>query len=253
MTTPGRHRVDVLGVHVDPLELKDVLRTVDRFVRSREKHTVHYANVYCVNLARRDEEFRNILNRADLVYCDGYGVVLGARILGARIPGRMTGADWIHDLSAFCQESGYSIYLLGSRPDVSRKAALRLEELYPSLEIAGTHHGYLTDEKTVHGAIRDINSRMPDIVLVGMGSPTQEKFIDRYREQIETPVCWSVGALFDFVSEVVPRAPEWMLNNGLEWLFRLLYEPGRMWNRYLVGNTSFLLKIVGVRLRKIFN
>jgi N-acetylglucosaminyldiphosphoundecaprenol N-acetyl-beta-D-mannosaminyltransferase len=245
--------VDVLGVHVDPLDLKEVLQTVDRFVRTGERHSVHYANVYCVNLAQRDEEYKAILNRADLVYCDGYGVVLGARIVGAEIPGRMTGADWIHDLSAVCQERGYSIYLLGSKPDVSRKAADRLTELYPSLKIAGNHHGYLTDEKTVDGAIRDINSSGPDIVLVGMGSPIQEKFIDKYRREIEAPVCWSVGALFDFVSEIVPRAPDWMLNNGLEWLFRLLYEPGRMWNRYLVGNTSFLLKIIGVRLKRLFN
>jgi N-acetylglucosaminyldiphosphoundecaprenol N-acetyl-beta-D-mannosaminyltransferase len=245
--------VDVLGVHVDPLDLKEVLQTVDRFVRTGERHSVHYANVYCVNLAQRDEEYKAILNRADLIYCDGYGVVLGARIIGAEIPGRMTGADWIHDLSAFCQERGYSIYLLGSKPDVSRKAADRLTGLYPSLKIAGNHHGYLTDEKTVDGAIRDINSSSPDIVLVGMGSPIQEKFIDKYRREIKAPVCWSVGALFDFVSEIVPRAPDWMLNNGLEWLFRLLYEPGRMWNRYLVGNTSFLLKIIEVRLKRLFN
>ena len=244
-----RKRVDVLGVGVDPVELGGVLRTVEEFIHSGEKKTVHYANVYCVNIAGRDAEYREILNRADLVYCDGYGVVLGAKITGRTIPGRMTGADWVYDLGEFCQERGYSLYLLGSRPGVSEKAAERLRAIYPSLKISGVHHGYLTNDEGVSEAIRDVNSCRPDILLVGMGSPLQEKFIYHYRQRIEVPVCWSVGALFDFVAGVVPRAPNWMLDNGLEWLFRLLYEPRRMWDRYLIGNTAFLLKVIGVRMK----
>jgi N-acetylglucosaminyldiphosphoundecaprenol N-acetyl-beta-D-mannosaminyltransferase len=250
MTNNRKTRIDILGVGVDPLALDEVLQTVEGFILSGERKTVNYANVYCVNVACKDTEFRKILNHADLVYSDGFGVVLGAKITGKSLPGRMTGADWIHDLAKFCQERGYSIYLLGSKPGISEKAEQRLKELYPSLKISGVHHGYLTNDQIISEVIRDVNTSRPDILLVGMGSPLQEKFIHRYRSRIEVPVCWSVGALFDFVAGIVPRAPKWMLDNGLEWLFRLLYEPRRMWNRYLVGNTVFLLKIIGVRLKK---
>ncbi len=242
-------RVSVLGVGVDPLELREVLLTVEKFIRSGEKKTVNYANVYTVNIALRDMGFRDILNRSDLVYCDGYGVVLGAKILGGRLPGRMTGADWIYDLGSFCQGKGYSIFLLGSRPGVAEKAAKRLRSIYPTLKISGFHHGYLKEEEKAERAIQLVNRSVSDILLVGMGSPTQEKFLHRYRRRIEVPVCWSVGALFDFVAGEVPRAPKWMLDNGLEWLFRLLYEPRRMWNRYLVGNSLFLLRILKSRLK----
>ncbi len=248
MTDPVRKRVDVLGVKVDPLELRQVLLRVEEFIQSGDKRTVLYANVYCVNVAGVDREYRRILNLADLVYCDGYGVVLGARIIGGHIPERMTGADWIFDLGNFCQEKGYSLFLLGSRPGVPEKTASRLRDLYPSLKISGVHHGYLTDEDEIARAIETVNSKRPDILLVGMGSPIQEKFIFHNRERIDAPVCWAVGALFDFTAGVVPRAPRWMLDNGLEWLFRLIYEPGRMWNRYLVGNTRFLARVLVARL-----
>ena len=245
-----RRRVNVLGVEVDPIRLDEVLERAESFIRSGEKKTIHYVNVHCVNLARKDPEYREILNRADLVYCDGYGVVLGARIAGERLPGRMTGADWIYVLGEFCARRGFSIYLLGSRPGVSETAARRLRSIYPSLRISGVHHGYLTDDQEAEGAIREVNACRPDILLVGMGSPIQERFISRHRHSIDAPVCWSVGALFDFVAGMVPRAPKWMLDNGLEWLFRLLCEPRRLWNRYLVGNAVFLLGVMGVGLKK---
>jgi N-acetylglucosaminyldiphosphoundecaprenol N-acetyl-beta-D-mannosaminyltransferase len=250
MIGKNTNRVDILGVGIDPLELKEVLHRVEKFIVSEEKKTINYANVYTVNIASKDIKYREILNSADLLYCDGYGIVLGSKITGKQLPGRMTGADWIYNLGAFCQEKGFAIYLLGSKPGVAEKAARRLQSIYPALKISGFHHGYLTDEQKVSEVIQRINSSKPDILLVGMGSPLQEKFIHKNRRKIDVSVCWSVGALFDYVAGVVPRAPKWMLDNGLEWLFRLFYEPGRMWNRYLVGNTIFLLRVFGVSLKK---
>ncbi len=242
-------KVDVLGVHVDPMNLRAVLETVEEFIREAGRRTVMYANVHCVSTAWRDEEYRKILNKSDLVYCDGYGIVLGAKILGEYMPERMTGADWIYDLSRLCSERGYSLFLLGGRPGVAEKAGERLRSLYEGIRIKGTHHGYLADEEMANGVIRIVNEARPDILLVGMGSPVQERFVDRYREQINAPVCWVVGALFDFVSGVVPRAPKWMLDNGLEWLFRFLYEPRRMWKRYFIGNLLFLTRVLLYRYR----
>ena len=160
----------------------------------------------------------------------------------------MTGADWIYDLARFGAENDLSLFLMGSRPGVAARAAERLRSLFPALAITGTHHGYLAEAGAAEEAIRSVNEARPDIVLVGMGTPIQEKFLRRCRDRIDAPVCWVVGALFDFVAGEVPRAPKWMLDNGLEWLFRLAYEPRRMWARYLVGNALFLWRVAVRRL-----
>ena len=138
-----------------------------------------------------------------------------------------------------------SVYLLGSEPGVAADAAERLHRWYPPLDVAGTHHGYFElgsehDERV----IEDINARRPDIVLVGMGSPKQELWVQRNAHRVDTDVLWTVGALFDYVSGRVPRAPAWLADNGLEWIFRLAIEPQRMWRRYLLGNPVFVSRVM---------
>lgn len=241
--------IDVLGVRVDRVTITDVLDLVDSAVAGNESRTIMYANVHVVNLAWGNSALMEILNGADLVYPDGHGVVLGARILGERIPPRMTGADWIHDLCAFAQEKELSLYIVAGESGIAEKAKEKLETTYPRLRICGTFDGFFHARGETGKLIDDIDEKNPDIVLIGMGSPQQEKFIAGARQQIRAPVCWVVGALFDYVAGAVRRGPPWMLNHGFEWLYRLLYEPGRMWRRYLVGNTLFLTRVVRARLR----
>jgi N-acetylglucosaminyldiphosphoundecaprenol N-acetyl-beta-D-mannosaminyltransferase len=207
--------------------------------------TVAYANAHTLNVAYQDTEYRGILKSAGLVYCDGGGVVLGARLLGKHLPGRMTGADWIYPLARICAEEGVSLYFLGSKTGVAEIAAMKLQALYPDLAVVGTHEGYIASsfDKSLR-AIAAINQAAPDILLVGMGTPLQEKWIATYRERIQAPVCWAVGALFDFVAGVVPRAPRWMLDHNMEWLFRLMMEPRRLSERYLVGNPLFVYRVL---------
>jgi N-acetylglucosaminyldiphosphoundecaprenol N-acetyl-beta-D-mannosaminyltransferase len=210
--------------------------------------TILYANVHVLNTAWTDSELRDVLNRADIVYCDGAGVALGARLLGYRLPGRMTGADWIEPLCEACAREGVSLYFLGGRPGVAGRAARRLEARHPGLRVVGAHHGYLAEPQVGAAAIAAVNAAHPDILLIGMGTPTQEKWIATHRHELEVPVVWAVGALFDFVAEVQPRGPRWMLDNGLEWLYRLWSDPRRLWRRYLLGNPLFLARVVGQRL-----
>ena len=170
---------------------------------------------------------------------------LAAKALEVDIPHRMTGADWIWDLAALCERNGQSVYLLGSEPGVADAAARRLRRRHPRLRVAGHHHGYFEpgsphDERVVE----DINSRRPDIVLVGMGTPKQELWVQHNAARLDADVVWTVGALFDFVSGRVPRAPAWLADNGLEWIFRLAIEPQRMWRRYLLGNPVFLSRVL---------
>jgi N-acetylglucosaminyldiphosphoundecaprenol N-acetyl-beta-D-mannosaminyltransferase len=206
---------------------------------------VMYVNAHVLNQSQENPALRAVLERADLVYCDGYGVRLAAKALHVEIPHRMTGADWIRDLATLCESGGQSLYLLGCEPGVTAEAARRLARWHPQLRIVGQHHGYFEpgsphDERVVE----DINQRRPDIVFVGMGTPKQELWVEHNADRLDTDVLWTVGSLFDFVSGRLPRAPSWLADNGLEWIFRLAVEPQRMWRRYLLGNPVFLSRVL---------
>jgi N-acetylglucosaminyldiphosphoundecaprenol N-acetyl-beta-D-mannosaminyltransferase len=201
------------------------------------------------NTAARNRLLQAALGQADLVYCDGAGVRLGARILGATIPRRMTGADFVWDLAALAADRGHSIFWLGGREGVARRAAERLVQRYPDLRIAGTHHGYFDRSGAeTEAVVTTINDSQPTIVLVGLGTPTQEVWAIRHRGDILAPVVWCIGATADFVAGELPRAPRWMLDNGLEWLHRMWTEPRRMFRRYVVGNPLFVARMMRQRL-----
>ena len=265
--------VEILGVGLHRLSMGDLIREATQRARAGAKTTILYANVHTLNTAYSDPELRRILNQADLVYCDGAGVVLGARLLGHRLPGRMTGADWIDPLCEVCAKDETALYFLGGQPGVAARAAELLCSRYPGLRVVGTHHGYLHPSSPLvpspnfgggsgrgqrgeegrggggisAAAIAAINAARPHILLVGMGTPTQEKWLAAHRHQLEVPVVWAVGALFDFVAGVQPRGPRWMLDHGLEWLCRLLSDPARLWRRYLIGNPLFILRVLRQR------
>jgi len=199
---------------------------------------------------RGDPQLRTALTGADLVYCDGYGVRLAAKALDRPIPHRMTGADWIWSLGALAAAQGGSLYLLGSEPGVAARAARRLERHFPALDVRGAHHGYF-DIGSPHDdrVVEDVNARRPGIVLVGMGTPKQELWVQRNAHRLDVDVLWTVGALFDVVSGRLPRAPSLLADNGFEWIFRLTLEPQRLWRRYLLGNPAFLHRVWAQRAR----
>jgi N-acetylglucosaminyldiphosphoundecaprenol N-acetyl-beta-D-mannosaminyltransferase len=231
----------LFDIPVELAEPAEMLRTITGWVGKGEQHRVMYVNAHVVNQSRALPELAGALRTADLVYCDGYGVRLAARTLDLPVPHRMTGADWIWGLAALCEAEDKSLYLLGADPTLARAAADRLRRWYPRLRIAGAHHGYAElGSAQNERVIEDINAADPDIVLVGMGTPKQELFIDRYADRLGADVLWTVGALFDYIAGRVPRAPRWLADNGLEWIFRLAIEPHRMWRRYLLGNPAFL-------------
>ena len=238
-------RSRIFEIPVDLARPTELLQRITGWVGDgRAARRVMYVNAHVLNQSREHPELRDALAAADLVYCDGYGVRLAAKALEVEIPHRMTGADWIWTLASLCEAAGQSIYLLGSEPGVAAEACERLGRAYPGLHLAGSHHGYF-GLGSAHDArvIEDINARRPDIVLVGMGSPKQELWVERNAHRIDTDVLWTVGALFDYVSGRVPRAPSLLADNGLEWIFRLAVEPQRMWRRYLLGNPVFVSRV----------
>jgi N-acetylglucosaminyldiphosphoundecaprenol N-acetyl-beta-D-mannosaminyltransferase len=243
----------IFDIPIDLGRPDELLRRITGWAGSRNGHAprrVMYANAHVLNQSADDPALRAALESADLVYCDGYGVRLAAKALERPVPHRMTGADWIWGLAALCEQTGESVYLLGSEPGVARQAADRLRSTYPGLDVVGAHHGYF-DPGSAHDdrVVEDINERRPSILLVGMGTPKQELWVQRNAERLDVDVLWTVGALFDVVSGKVPRAPGWLADNGLEWIFRLAIEPGRMWRRYLLGNPVFIHRVHQARGR----
>ena len=241
----GRSVTELFEIPIELAQPAEMLRTITGWVGGGRTRRVMYVNAHVVNQSRAVPELRQALGDADLVYCDGYGVRLAARTLDLPIPHRMTGADWIWGLATLCEVAGQSLYLLGSEPPIAKEAAERLRRWYPRLEVTGSHHGYFDlDSPHADRLLEDINARRPNIVLVGMGTPKQEVWVQRHAADLDVDVLWTVGALLDYVSGRVPRAPRWLADNGLEWIFRLAIEPHRMWRRYLLGNPEFLRRVL---------
>ncbi len=246
MTSTSPDRIEVLGIGVDPIEEDELLVRVRKLVEEGGPATVAYVNVHVLNQAWKDEELRHFLEKASLVYCDGNGVRIGARMLGQTLPGRMTGADWIWQLAALA-EGRWRLYWIGGEPGVAAAAASKIQVRFPRLAIS-TDHGFHPRGGAEDAAcIRRINSSGADIVLVGMGTPEQEHWVAERRDQLDAPVVWCLGATADYVAGRVPRGPRWLTDRA-EWIARLAAEPRRLWTRYLLGNTVFMARILRSRL-----
>lgn len=250
MAGPVKHpadRVNVLGVGVDPLTVGDLQAEVGRLVRDRKRGLVLNANAHCLNLCYEDPKLRDFLNGAEVVFCDGAGVMLAARILGRRVPVRITYADWAWQLADFAEAQNFSLYFLGARPGVAQAAARKLKQRYPGLNVVGVHHGYF-DRSENEAVVQKINAAAPDILLVGLGMPLQEYWLMENRHRLDASVALTGGAVFDYVSGRLRRGPRLLVSSGFEWLARLLIDPRRLWRRYLVGNPLFFIRVVRQRL-----
>lgn len=202
---------------------------------------ITYVNAHCLNISARDADYCSVLQRADLVYTDGIGAVWATRYLTGKILTKLTGADWIYDFFRLAEQHHWRIFILAGKPDVAGKVESNLNEAYPHLEIAGIHHGYL-NKHIEQDMVAEINACSPDVLFVGMGTPKQEKWVAVHKNTLNAKVCWSIGALFDYVAGEEPRAPYWMRFIGFEWLWRMLVDPIGKWKRYLVGNIQFVAR-----------
>jgi N-acetylglucosaminyldiphosphoundecaprenol N-acetyl-beta-D-mannosaminyltransferase len=248
-------RVNVLGVGVDPLTVEDLNAEIARLVRMRRRGLVLNVNAHCLNLCYEDAALRAFFNGAQVVFCDGAGVMLAARVLGGRIPARITYADWAWRLAAFAAAEGFSLFFLGARPGVAQAAAERLKERHPNLKIAGCRHGYFdhsAGSPHSEAVVEEINAAAADILLVGLGMPLQERWLMENRHRLDVGAALTGGAVFYYVSGRLDRGPRLLTRNGFEWLARLLVEPRRLWRRYLVGNPLFLLRVLRQRLGALY-
>jgi N-acetylglucosaminyldiphosphoundecaprenol N-acetyl-beta-D-mannosaminyltransferase len=242
---------NLLGIRFNAYEKEQFLQTLAKRLNRNEKTIVLSGNVHAFNLAYEQPWLHDFFNQADLIRLDGAGVRLGARLLGQALPARMTWADFIWDLAAFAAPRGYRLFFLGGRSGVAQAAAARLLARYPSLPIVGVHHGFFN--KTAghpenEAVLNHIAAARPDMLLVGMGMPLQERWLQANQDRLEATVIMTAGALFDYLSGRLQRPPLLFREHGLEWLGRLLIEPRRLWRRYLLGNPLFLWRVIQQRL-----
>lgn len=227
-------RVRIMGVNVSAITMADALRTVEGWIERRARHFVCITGVHGVIESQSDPELMAIHERAGLVTPDGMPLVWMSRKLGHQRTERVYGPDLMLALTELSARKGYRQYYFGGAPGLADRLRDRLVQRFPGLQVAGTFSppfqpvGADSDEDTLQA----INAARPDILWVGMSTPKQEYWMDRHRDRIDAPVMIGVGAAFDFLAGTKRQAPLWMQRNGLEWLFRLLSEPRRLWRRY---------------------
>ncbi|OPZ83043.1 MAG: putative N-acetylmannosaminyltransferase [bacterium ADurb.Bin429] len=207
--------------------MEEAVSLIESFIAEGGPHHVFTADASGIMRAHEDSELRDIIRQADLVTPDGAGVILATELQGMRLPERVSGCDLVERLARLSAERGYRIYLFGAAEGVADAAAAALVEKYPGVHIAGTRNGFFSEDEEVK-IVQAINRAKPDILFVALGIPKQEKFIRKHFELLRAPVMIGVGGSFDVISGQLKRAPQWMRQAGLEWLFRILQQPERL-------------------------
>lgn len=220
-------KVDILGVKVASLTMEEAVAQAETYMKERAGAIIATANAEMIMRAVKDEELRRILNTVALVVPDGAGTVWAARYLGCVMPERVAGFDLVQELLRRAPARQQRVFFLGAAPGIAEAAKNKAEGLYPGISIVGTRDGYFTpeEEPAIVTAIQDAN---PDLLLVALGVPRQEKWLAKYRKAIGVPLSIGVGGTFDVMAGMVKRAPRWMQRSRLEWLYRGFAQPQRI-------------------------
>lgn len=236
------------NLELDVLDRQGVFRAVRETIRVSSQININFLNAHCFNVAQKNAEYASALKQSSLLLNDGIGVDIGAKVLGFRFPENLNGTDLIPELVGVFAEDGVPVFFLGARDEVISKAVETLTTRFPSLRVAGYSSGYFKDEKQLNARISESGACA---VIVGMGVPLQELWVQRNKANLPgIRVFVAGGAIFDFLSGTVKRAPLWVQKLKLEWLFRLLQEPKRLFSRYVIGNFVFLLSILLYKIRQ---
>ncbi|HLJ67385.1 MAG TPA: WecB/TagA/CpsF family glycosyltransferase [Chloroflexota bacterium] len=241
-----RTRINLLGTWIDDVDLEEAGRRIEAFILEGTPRQVVPANLDFLRLCHHDKGFRKLINQASLVVPDGMPLLWASRVLGHSLRQRIAGVDLMLECARLAAERSYRIYLLGAEPGVADRTASILREAFPGLSIVGTAAPSrlplsATDEKMTLALIK---SYRPDILFVAFGAPLQEQWIQNHIQDLDVPVCCGVGGAFDMISGRVSRAPGWMQQRGMEWFYRFLLEPRRLWKRYFVHDLPVFLRLL---------
>ena len=232
-------RVCILNTTIDVLNTSDTIKLVEEYINRKEPLHLMGVNADKINELNQNERLKQIVNSCGIINADGTSVIKAGAYLGKPLPERVAGIDLMQSLVRLSAEKGYSVYLLGARQEVVEKTASVLIKQFPNLIISGIHNGYFieNDWSNISDEIKKLH---PDLVFVGITSPMKEYLIEFLQDDGNDSVFMGVGGSFDVISGNIPRAPLWMQNHGLEWLFRVMQEPRRLFKRYFFGNMIFI-------------
>jgi N-acetylglucosaminyldiphosphoundecaprenol N-acetyl-beta-D-mannosaminyltransferase len=229
---------------IDAVTRDQALDAIEGLVKRGEGGAIFTPNVDHVVLADGDARLRAAYARVSLSLVDGMPLLWACRLMREALPEKISGSDFVFPLLARAAERGWRVYFLGGGPGVGAHARDRLHERLPRLEIVGLDASHIDVDappERREAVLAPIRAARPDLVLVALGAPKQEIWIDQARDALRPALLFGIGASLDFVAQTVPRAPRWMSGAGLEWLYRLAREPRRLWRRYLVRDPKFLL------------
>lgn len=243
------NRIKILNTYIDNLSMKETVAEVDKFIAANKPLHLMGVNADKINTLQDDEQLRDIVNGCDIINADGASVIWASKVLKKPLKERVAGIDLMQELLVHAEKNGYGVYFLGAKENVVKKMVMIFRKRYPKLHISGYRNGYFKkdDWEEIADGIRKSGAQ---IVFVGITSPLKEYLVEYFQEIGLTSVFMGVGGSFDVLSGNIPRAPKWMQKMGLEWLFRVMQEPGRLWKRYFVGNIRFIVSVYKERLRK---
>ncbi len=242
-----RNRVDLLGTRIDRVEFQSVSEWLEAFMLSGAPHQIITANLDFIAIARRRPDFARIIERADLVVCDGKPLQWASRIQGEPIPARVTGMDLVMHTAKLSAERGYRLFFMGAAPGVAERAARALERWVPGVMVVGTYgpQAWPFDAEEDARIVGQIRAVQPDALFVALGAPRQDEWIHAHLDELGVPLSVGIGGVFNFLAGETRRAPDWIQRCGMEWAFRLAQEPSRLWRRYLVDDLPIFFELLG--------
>ena len=244
------NEINIQGVKIHNLDYDEFMKEFLKYLKGGQKRTIAFINAHCINVTRKDKEYKDIINGFDLILADGIGVFLASLANKNTIRENLNGTDLMPKIFRDVNLAGATFFFIGGRPGVAEKARDNLIKEFPGLKIIGCMHGYF-DNVQDREVVNMINEARPDILLVAIGVPKQEKWIFHNKDKIEAKIFTGVGGFFDFAARINMRAPKWMRKIGMEWIFRLIQEPKRLRQRYILGNIEFLYYTLKDFLKKI--
>ncbi|MFC1735272.1 WecB/TagA/CpsF family glycosyltransferase [Candidatus Hydrogenedentota bacterium] len=240
--------ISIFGIKILNITMPEALERISNAVCGHTPSRMYFVNADCLNKVFNDQMYGEVLLQADAVFGDGIGVRIASIAGGTPIVDNVNGTDMFPLLCELCVREGFSIYFLGGNPGVAERMSGRLCDTYRGLRVAGLHDGYFDKELESSAIIENINTSGADILLVAFGAPLQEKWIHEHASRIRCSVVMGVGGLFNFYSGDKPRAPFLMRKLGVEWVHRLLCDPRRLWQRYIIGNPRFIWRVFCKRI-----
>lgn len=240
--------IPLFGLNIKDTTLDEAGASIVADAKQNNRCKVFFLNAHCVNVAANNASYLQALQDQALLYGDGSGMRYAAKLAGFWLRDNVNGTDLFPIICREAAREQVSLALLGARPGIAQRCADNMKKQFPHLNIVWTHDGYF-NPNDAESIIQSINNSGAQILLIAMGVPNQELWIARHAEKLQAPILMGVGALFDFYSGIMPRAPYFIRKLGLEWVFRLMMEPKRMFARYVLGNPIFMMRVLWRRLK----